>query len=101
VSNWPCSPLAAANKLGRAGKIIRRMAKALVGRDVTVRIGTETTQGVVTNVLLKAGWPKIMVGGSEYCLGQVLTVTPHDSGRADCCRSGCDVCNRDVGLPRD
>ena len=49
----------------------------LVGRTVDLIADTSTiTHGIVTGVLYDGGIEKLVVGGSEYSLNQVLTVTP-------------------------
>ena len=52
------------------------MASAMIGRAVTIQVGARTVEGVVTNVVIEAGLPKVIVDGVEYDLGQILTVAP-------------------------
>ena len=59
-----------------------RLAKALIGRAVTLRVGERTVNGVVTGTITGTGLPRLVVRGADYGLHQVLTVIP--SGYADC-----------------
>ena len=57
--------------------IRHHIASTLVGQTVDVLAGAEKiAHGVVTGVLNDAGVEKLIVGGAEYDLNQVLTVTP-------------------------
>jgi hypothetical protein len=57
--------------------IRRQMATRLIGRTVDVLSTAKTVaHGVVTGVLSEAGVDKLVVGGVEYHLNQLLTVTP-------------------------
>jgi hypothetical protein len=57
--------------------IRHQMATRLVGRTVDVLSTAKTVaHGVVTGVLSEAGVDKLVVGGMEYDLNQLLTVTP-------------------------
>lgn len=59
-------------------RVTRRIAKAMLGKEVSVRVVNteETVHGVVTSVLADGDNPRVVVGGSEYELSQVLTVSP-------------------------
>jgi hypothetical protein len=62
-----------------ATPVMRRIARSLMGRVVSLRAGSgKTAHGIVTAVLIEGARPSVMVGGSQYCLEQVLTVTPLD-----------------------
>jgi hypothetical protein len=57
--------------------IRHQIANTLVGRTVDLIADTKTiAHGVVTGILNEGGVDKLVVGGSEYDLNQVLTVTP-------------------------
>lgn len=72
---------ASARKARGFGAIRNRMAQSLVGRVVSLNVGTETiTHGVVTNVLNDTGVPRIVVEGSLFDLDQILTATPASFG---------------------
>jgi hypothetical protein len=63
---------------GRRGVLVlRRIAQVMVGRKVSVRGGEGgPVHGIVTNVLIEEGRPKVMVSGVGYTLADVLTVAP-------------------------
>jgi len=62
---------------GYLNAIRHRVASTLVGRTVDVLTSAHTiTHGVVTGVLSEAGVEKLIVGGLEYDLSQLLVVTP-------------------------
>ncbi len=51
-------------------------ANSLIGREVKLQIDKDTTAtGVVSAVNLEAGTPKIVVNGTAYELGQILSLT--------------------------
>lgn len=53
------------------------MACTLIGQTVGVMAGTrDIVRGVVTGVLNDYGMQKLVIGGTEYDLNQVLTATP-------------------------
>ena len=57
--------------------VARRIAKSMLGRAVTIRVaGGETIHGIVTDVLAGRRKPRIIVGGLEYPVTQVLTAAP-------------------------
>ncbi len=57
--------------------IRHQIASTLIGQTVDLLAGAEKiAHGVVTGVLNDAGVEKLIVGGAEYDLNQVLTVTP-------------------------
>lgn len=60
------------------GRLIRRVANSLVGRAVSIRVGTGTIRGIVAGSMVQAGTPRIVVAGAQYPLAQVLTVAPPD-----------------------
>lgn len=61
----------------RMTRVSRRIAKSMLGRAVSLRMSTgETVHGIVTSVLLQGAKPRVVVGGFEYELGQILTVAP-------------------------
>jgi flagellar basal-body rod modification protein FlgD len=52
-------------------------ANSLIGSKVTLQIdSTTSTTGVVSGVVMNNGIPQITVGGSNYNLNQVVSVTP-------------------------
>lgn len=52
-------------------------ANALLGQTVGLQVNEDTVAaGVVSAVQIVAGTPKIVVGGTSYDLGQVITITP-------------------------
>ncbi len=56
--------------------IRKNIAGAMIGRTVDlIGKGRKLRHGIVTGVLVEAGMPKIVVGGSSYDLDRVLTVT--------------------------
>ena len=62
-----------------ASRVARRIARSMLGRAVTLRSGTgETIHGIVTGILAQGGQPRLVVGGAEYELGQILTVAPQE-----------------------
>ncbi len=57
--------------------IRHEMACTLIGQTVDVMAGARNiVHGVVTGVLNEYGIDKLVVGGMEYDLNQLLTVTP-------------------------
>ena len=59
------------------GEIRKRMALAMVGHTVGLVSDDKTiAHGVVTEVLLESGMPKIVVDGAKHNLEEILTVTP-------------------------
>jgi hypothetical protein len=63
----------------RSTRVLGRIARSMIGREVSVRTsGNETVRGIVTTVLVEESGPKIMVQGTAYGLGQILTVAPPD-----------------------
>jgi hypothetical protein len=58
-------------------RIRKNIANSMIGRQVNLLIGRDQTlQGIVAAVQIESGRPKIVVEGSRYDLGQVLTVSP-------------------------
>lgn len=56
-------------------------ANSLVGSTVTVQVdSTHTANGVVTGVVLNNGTPQITVGGVNYGLNQITSITPTTTG---------------------
>lgn len=52
-------------------------ASALIGQTVQVAVNDEVTNsGVVSSVKIIEGTPKLVIGGINYDLSQVLTITP-------------------------
>lgn len=52
-------------------------ANALLGQTVGLQVNQDTVAaGVVSAVQIVAGTPKIVVGGTSYDLGQVVTIKP-------------------------
>ena len=52
-------------------------ANSLIGSTVNLQIdSTNTAAGVVTGVVMSAGVPMITVGGTNYKLSQINSVTP-------------------------
>jgi len=52
-------------------------ANSLIGSKVTLQIDSNTSAtGLVTGVVMNNGTPQITVGGSNYTLNQVTSVTP-------------------------
>ena len=62
----------------RFASVLRRMAHAMVGREVSVSSGGGAIHGIVTNVSMEDGKPKVMIAGNGYSLTQVLSVAPAD-----------------------
>ena len=53
------------------------VAQSLVGRTVSLMVDARhITKGIVAGVLLESGLPKIVVNGSSYDPGQVLSSRP-------------------------
>jgi hypothetical protein len=64
------------NHLG-LNQIRGNIAQSMIGRAVDLLVGAHRTKhGIVSGVDLGGGAPKIVVAGSRYELGQILTVTP-------------------------
>jgi hypothetical protein len=58
-------------------RIRGNIALSMIGRQVDLLVGRDRTmQGIVAAVQIEAGRPKLVVRGSRYDLGQVLTVSP-------------------------
>jgi len=58
--------------------IRHQIARTLIGRTVDLLADTKTiAHGVVTGILSEGGVDKLVVGGSEYSINQILTVTPN------------------------
>src|SRR6476661_11062109 len=54
-----------------------RIARSMLGRAVTIRLDSgDTIHGIVTNVLAAGRKPKVIVGGLEYPLANLLTAAP-------------------------
>jgi len=54
-----------------------RIARSMLGRAVTIRLESgDTIHGIVTNVLAAGRKPKVIVGGLEYPLANLLTAAP-------------------------
>lgn len=52
-------------------------ANSLVGSTVTLQVdSTHSASGLVTGVVLSNGTPQITVGGANYGLGQITSITP-------------------------
>jgi flagellar basal-body rod modification protein FlgD len=52
-------------------------ANSLVGSSVTISVdSTHTASGVVTGVVLNNGVPQVTVGGTNYGLTQITSITP-------------------------
>jgi hypothetical protein len=57
--------------------VIRRIARSMLGRDVSVRTGTgETIHGIATSVISEEGEPRVVVRNAAFALTQILTVSP-------------------------
>jgi hypothetical protein len=77
--NHSLSPTAAATPRAQnqLAAISVGIANSMLGRLVSLRVGAKAAaHGVVAGILLESGAPKLVVNGSCYELGQVLTVTP-------------------------
>jgi hypothetical protein len=73
ATSLPAAPLDAA-------VVTRRIAKSMLGRAVTIRLNNgETIHGIVTNVLAAGRKPKVVVGGLQYPMAQVLTAAPPEA----------------------
>lgn len=60
-----------------AGSLSMMQANSLVGSTVGIQVdSTSTTSGVVTGVVMSNGTPQITVGGANYGLSQINSVTP-------------------------
>ena len=73
------TPWSARSASGRGSldSIRHQMACTLIGQTVDVMAGARSVvHGVVTGVLKEYGVDKLVVGGMEYDLNQLLTVTP-------------------------
>jgi flagellar basal-body rod modification protein FlgD len=58
-------------------------ANSLIGSTVSLQVDSSTTaRGMVTGVIMDSGTPEIQVNGSNYTLGQVLSVTPATAASA-------------------
>lgn len=59
-------------------------ANSLVGSSVTVSVdSTHTASGVVTGVVLNNGVPQVTVGGTNYGLTQITSITPAAAAAAN------------------
>ena len=59
------------------GGVRQRIAKALLGQAVSLMVNPKKiTQGIVTNVLIEADIPEIVVEGMRYKFNQILTACP-------------------------
>lgn len=68
---------------GRSGAAVvaGRIARSMLGRAVTIRLESgQTIHGIVTNVLAAGRKPKVIVGGLEYPLANLLTAAPPEMG---------------------
>jgi flagellar basal-body rod modification protein FlgD len=53
-------------------------ANGLIGRTVTINDGSdEQLEGMVQSIALKNGSPHVVVGGKQYALSQVSSITPY------------------------
>jgi len=60
-----------------AGSLAMMQADGLVGSTVTLQVdSTHTASGVVSGVVMSNGAPQITVGGTNYALNQINSVTP-------------------------
>src|SRR5258705_11541934 len=60
-----------------AAVVAGRIARSMLGRAVTIRLDSgDTIHGIATNVLAAGRKPKVIVGGLEYPLANLLTATP-------------------------
>lgn len=58
-------------------------ANSLVGSTVSVQVDSNNSKsGVVTGVVLNNGTPQIIVGGANYGLNQITSITPATVGTA-------------------
>lgn len=51
-------------------------ANTLIGRNVTLQIGSSYVDGMVTAVEVEGGTPKVVVNGETFDLKQVVTIKP-------------------------
>jgi flagellar basal-body rod modification protein FlgD len=64
-------------------------ANSLVGSTVQVQVdATNTASGVVTGVVLNSGTPQVTVGGTNYGLSQITSITPAAAAAAGATTSG-------------
>jgi hypothetical protein len=64
-----------------AAVVAGRIARSMLGRAVTIRLENgQTIHGIVTNVLAAGRKPKVIVGGLEYPLANLLTAAPPEMG---------------------
>lgn len=64
-------------------------ANSLVGSNVTVQVDSQTTAtGVVTGVVLNNGTPQVTVGGTNYSLGQITSISPANTATPGTTASG-------------
>ncbi len=62
-------------------RVKRRLAKALLGQEVSLATNSgQTVHGIVTSVLAEGSEPRVVVGGFGYDLAQILTVAPPELG---------------------
>jgi flagellar basal-body rod modification protein FlgD len=60
-----------------AGSLAMMQANGLVGSTVSLQVdSTHTASGVVTGVVMSNGTAQITVGGTNYALNQITSVTP-------------------------
>ena len=60
-----------------ASSLSMMQANSLVGSTVGIQVdSTTTTSGVVTGVVMSNGAPQVTVGGTNYGLSQINSVTP-------------------------
>jgi hypothetical protein len=65
-------------------QVAARIAKSMLGRAVSIRLGNgDTIHGIVTEVLADGRKPKVIVGGSEYLVAQVLIAAPPETVTED------------------
>ncbi|HEU5397431.1 MAG TPA: flagellar hook capping FlgD N-terminal domain-containing protein [Verrucomicrobiae bacterium] len=61
---------------GMQGSQVFAEASSLIGRQVNLQVDDQTTaQGIVSGVDVSTGVPQIIVGGQNYNLNQVLSVS--------------------------
>jgi flagellar basal-body rod modification protein FlgD len=77
-----------------AGSLAMMQADSLVGSTVTVQVdSTSTASGVVSGVVMSNGSPQITVGGTNYALSQINSVTPPAANSSTSSNSGTSSAN--------
>ena len=95
------SSVAASSSLFRvnSAQVAARIAKSMLGRVVSIRLSSgDTIHGIVTEVLADARKPKVVVGGSEYLVAQVLIAAPPETVTEESFRNSLEAVDGDYLL---